>query len=68
MSHRGSKNIPRETLEAQCLADGDAMAHFDAIAVMFYIALILNNMSVEDANIWVLEKLKNFEGYLMTLN
>lgn len=57
LSHRSSRNISRETVEAQCLADGDAMAHFDALAVMFYIALILNNMSVEEANKWVLEKL-----------
>jgi len=26
MSHRGSKSIPRQALEAQCLADGDAIA------------------------------------------
>jgi len=31
LSHRGSQNIPRESVEAQILADADAMSHFDDI-------------------------------------
>jgi HD superfamily phosphodiesterase len=57
LSHRGSRDIPRETIEAQCVADGDAMAHFNAIAVMFYVALVLKQMNIVEANEWVLGKL-----------
>ena len=57
LSHRGSIDIPRKTKESQCLADGDAMAHFNTIAVMFRIALVLEQMNVENANKWVLGKL-----------
>src|SRR3989338_3285151 len=31
LSHRGSKNIKRETVEAQIVADADAMAHFELV-------------------------------------
>lgn len=36
ISHRGSAGIPQETIEAKCLASGDAMAHFRSIPDMFY--------------------------------
>lgn len=36
MSHRGSVDIPQKTIEAKCLASGDAMAHFRSIPDMFY--------------------------------
>ena len=57
LSHRGSRDIERETAEAQCVADGDAMSHFDAIAVMFYVSLVLNKMDIVESNKWVLGKL-----------
>jgi uncharacterized protein len=57
LSHRGSINVPRNTIEAQCVADGDAMAHFNTIAVLFRIALVIEQMDVENANNWVLGKL-----------
>ena len=57
LSHRGSRDILRETAEAQYVADGDAMSHFDAIAVMFYVSLVLNKMDIVEANKWVLGKL-----------
>ena len=37
MSHRGSVDIPQKTIEAKCLASGDAMAHFRSIPDMFYL-------------------------------
>lgn len=35
-AHRGSLSIPRETIEAECVASADAMAHFRNISDMFY--------------------------------
>ena len=36
LTHRGSLSIPRETVEAECVASADAMAHFRNISDMFY--------------------------------
>jgi uncharacterized protein len=38
--HRGSKNRPKKTSVAKCLADADAMAHFLSIPSLFYLAYI----------------------------
>jgi len=35
LAHRGSKDIKRETKEAQILVDADAMCHFDEIDALF---------------------------------
>ena len=31
LNHRGSKDRPRNTIEEQCVADADVIAHFDCI-------------------------------------
>lgn len=36
LTHRGGSSLPRNTLEANCLASADAMAHFRNISDMFY--------------------------------
>lgn len=36
LAHRGSFSIPRETVEAECVASADAMAHFRNVSDMFY--------------------------------
>jgi len=56
--HRGSKNRPKKTLEAKCLADADAMAHFSEIPGLFYLAYVTYQMSNRhDAKNFVEEKL-----------
>lgn len=57
-AHRGSKNIPRETVEAECVADADGMSHFNTIASLFHLAMRVYGLSVEDANTFVKEKLE----------
>ncbi|MGI5897824.1 MAG: HD domain-containing protein [Candidatus Dojkabacteria bacterium] len=57
-AHRGSKNIPKKTVEAECVADADAMSHFNTIASLFHLAMRVYGLSVEDANTFVKEKLK----------
>jgi uncharacterized protein len=57
-AHRGSKSIPRETKEAMCIADADAMSHFDSIGSLFRLALISLKLPEAEANVYVYEKLK----------
>jgi uncharacterized protein len=57
-AHRGSKSIPRETIEAECVSDADAMSHFNTIASLFYLAIKTMDLNADDANIFVKEKLQ----------
>ena len=47
LSHRGSKNIKRETLEAQIVADADAMAHFEGVEDLVKAEFVLGEVSSE---------------------
>lgn len=58
LSHRASQNIPRESVEAQILADSDSLAHFDNIGSMFYLAFVIHKMGSEEGTKFVLEKLE----------
>lgn len=58
VSHRASKNIPKETLEAQIIADADSLAHFDNIGSMLYLAFVIHKMSSDKGTRWVLDKLE----------
>lgn len=57
-AHRASKDIPRETVEAECVSDADAMSHFNTIASLFYLAIKVHGLDTEEANTFVKEKLK----------
>ena len=56
--HRGSKQIKRETIEAQCVADGDAMAHFDSLYSLFYLAFEIKKLDPFAGKEFVKEKLE----------
>jgi uncharacterized protein len=58
IAHRASKDIPRKTIEAECVADGDAMSHFDNIDALFYLALVTRKLKIEDAKKFIKEKLE----------
>lgn len=58
LSHRGSKNISRETVEAECVADADAISHFDNIFSLFNLALVKRKLNVVDAKTFVRDKLE----------
>lgn len=56
--HRGSKGREKKTVEARCLADADAMAHFNAIPSLFYLAYITYKISdIEEAKKFIRDKL-----------
>lgn len=58
LSHRASKKRKRLTKEARCIADADAMAHFNAIASLFYLAFKSHKMEIDEANEWLMKKLE----------
>ena len=45
-AHRGSKPIKRETVETDCVASADAMAHLDNIPSLLYFAFVRLKMNV----------------------
>jgi uncharacterized protein len=57
-AHRGSQKIPRETVEADCVANADAMAHFDAVPNLFHLAFVKYGMNIEEGTEWVKAKLE----------
>lgn len=57
-SHRGSKDIEPQTLEAKIVANADAMAHFDVVPVLLRVGLDKYYKDEDKASQWVLEKLE----------
>ncbi len=60
LRHRGSKDLPRNTVEEQCVADADVIAHFDCIPSLFHLAFGKNemNLSISDGEEFVKKKLE----------
>ena len=60
LRHRGSKSLPRNTIEEECVADADVMAHFDCIPSMFHLAFGKNDLdlSLEEGTEFVKKKLE----------
>ncbi len=63
-AHRGSQGIPRKTIEAECVADADALSHFDNVPSLFRLAMVTMNMEEEEARAFVLGKLKRSHNKL----
>ncbi len=49
--------MEKQSKEALCVADADSMAHFDAVASLFFLAFQSHKMGIEEANDWLLSKL-----------
>ena len=58
LNHRASKNTPRNTIEEQCVADADVIAHFDCIPSLFSLVYKEMKMSVSDGEEYVRKKLE----------
>ncbi len=58
-AHRGSKDIKRESIEAEILADADSMSHFDELGGLFKYEFIIGgiNFKQREAQKRVCEKL-----------
>ncbi|MDE5539025.1 MAG: HD domain-containing protein [Bacilli bacterium] len=58
LNHRGSIDRPRESIEEECVADADVMAHFDCIPSLFSLVYKTKKMSIEDGKSYVKSKLE----------
>lgn len=57
-NHRGSINNKKFTLEERCVADADAISHFDNIPSLLYLAYVNKNMGIEEGKDFVKNKLE----------
>lgn len=56
-NHRGSVNLQRNSIEELCVADADAISHFDSIPSLLYLAYCEKGMGIEEGREFVKEKL-----------
>ena len=56
-NHRGSIDTKRSSLEERCVADADAISHFDNIPSLLYLAYCQKGMGIEEGKEFVKEKL-----------
>lgn len=57
LNHRGSIKQERKSIEEQCVADADVIAHFDCIPSLFSLAFKDKNLSISEASEFVKNKL-----------
>ena len=58
LNHRGSVKNAKLTIEEKCVADADAISHFDSVPSLLYLAYVNKHMSIEEGRNFVVEKLK----------
>lgn len=58
LNHSGLKEYPRNTIEEEILADADVMSHFDYIPGLFFVAYKRRNLDINEATMWVKNKLE----------
>lgn len=57
-THRASQFVKRMSKEADCVANADAMAHFNNIPSLFYFAFVRRKMDIEEGTRWLRNKLQ----------
>lgn len=57
-THRGSVKTKRNTPEAECLANADAMAHIENVSSLFYLAYFKHRMQIDEGRDWIYKKLQ----------
>lgn len=58
INHRGSIELEKLTIEEKCVADADAISHFDSIPSLLYLAYVKKNMEIEEGKEFVKAKLQ----------
>lgn len=58
LNHRGSTLIEKRTIEEICVADADAISHFDSVPSLFYLAYVKRKMNIEEGIKFVRSKLE----------
>jgi uncharacterized protein len=57
-NHRGSELGKKNSPEEKIIADADALAHFDNIGSLFYLAFFRHKKDIDEAESWLMKKLK----------
>lgn len=57
LNHRGSELRDRSSIEEICVADGDAVSHFDNLPSLLYLAYVIRKYSMEEGVQFVANKL-----------
>lgn len=57
LNHRGSISGERLSLEELCVADGDAISHFDNVPSLLYLAYVQRNLDIDEGKEFVKAKL-----------
>lgn len=57
-THRGSVPIERNNLEAECLANADAMAHINQTPSLLYAAFVKKELDIDSGTNWVRNKIR----------
>ena len=58
LNHRGSKPNEKRSIEEICVADADAISHFDSVPSLFYLAYVKRGMDIADGVEFVRSKLE----------
>lgn len=56
-NHRGSVTLEKNSIEEVCVADADAISHFDSIPSLLYLAYVQKGMGIEEGQRFVKDKL-----------
>lgn len=57
-NHRGSVSADRNSVEEVCVADADAISHFDSVPSLLYLAYVERGMTIEEGKEFVKRKLE----------
>ena len=57
-THRGSVQEQRHSIEAECVASADAMAHIQNVPALLYSAYIQRGMDIDEGTQWLKRKLE----------
>lgn len=58
LNHRGSLENNKLTIEELCVADADAISHFDNLPSLLYLAYVKRGLDINEGKIFVENKLK----------
>ena len=57
-NHRGSVSFEKSSVEELCVADADAISHFDSVPSLLYLAYVQKKLGIEDGREFVKDKLR----------
>jgi uncharacterized protein len=57
-NHRGSIPGRRNTPEAECLVNADAIAHIENIPSLLYLTFVQFKMNIDEGSVWVRQKIE----------